>query len=116
MSSVSQNFARCAFVCPLLILFCTFVVLRTTGVLFDDRDYTCEGKVCSISDVQKKHNMKRWYFKYSLIFKEGNPPECVYRNGTVYQSSLFKNREEALNFSLIFQRNSTFVIKTRENC
>ena len=112
MSGVSQNFARCAVVCPLLMLFVVFVVIRTTGVVSDDRDYTCEGKVCSVGGVQKKHNMRKWYFKYSLIFEEGNPSECADRNGTIYQSSLFNNREDAVNFSRIFQQNNTFVLKT----
>ena len=112
MSTLPNNFMRCALVCPLLIIFGVFVVIRTSGIIYDDKNYTCEGKVCSISGVQKKHNMRRWYFKYSLIFEQGNPSECIDRNNTVYQSSLFKNREDAVNFSVLFQRNNTFVVKT----
>ena len=107
-----QRFASCSMVFPFVVVLFVFVILRCLGFFFDDRDYTCAGKVCNIGAVQQKHNMKKWYFKYTLVFGEGNPVECAYRNRTVYQSTLFRHREDAVNYSLLLRNNDTYMMKT----
>ena len=107
-----QRFASCAVVFPFCVVLCVFVLLRSLGLFFDDREYTCAGKVCNIGTIQRRNNMKKWYFKYTLVFGEGNPVECAYRNQTVYQSALFRHREDAVNYSVLLRNNDTYMIKT----